>query len=139
MAQGLFESILEEKNLASDWEVGSAGTWALSGQEAALGSKTAMQVKDIDISSHRAQGVGREVMESADLILTMERGQKESLRAEFPELAKRIFSLSEMVDQDADVDDPYGGTLAEYEEAAAIIEHYLSEGFDKINDLATST
>lgn len=139
MAQGLFESILEEKNLASDWEVGSAGTWALSGQEAALGSKTAMQVKDIDISSHRAQGVGREVMESADLILTMERGQKESLRAEFPELAKRIFSLSEMVDQDADVNDPYGGTLAEYEEAAAIIEHYLSEGFDKINDLATST
>jgi protein-tyrosine phosphatase len=136
MASGLFKSILEDKAGSTEWQVGSAGTWALSGEPAALGSQTAMRAKGIDISDHRARGVSRDLLESADLVLTMERGQKESLHAEFPDLAERIHLLSEVVSQVVDVDDPYGGTLSEYEEAAAFIEHYLTEGFEQIEYLA---
>lgn len=138
MARGLFESLLVEKDLSENWRVESAGTWAMSGEPAAIGSRTAMEARGIDISKHRSKGINAELLGSADLVLTMERGQKEALRAEFPDYVGRIFLLSEMAGKVEDIDDPYGGTLSEYEDTAEVLEDYLTEGFDRIIDLAGS-
>lgn len=132
MAAGLFRLVLEDKNSEGEWRVESAGTWGLDGEPAAAGSLAVMKNKDIDISDHRARSVNLELLQSFDLILTMESGQKESMRMEFPESSDRIFLLSEMVDQKKDVDDPYGGVFSEYEHAADEIEEYLVGGFDTI-------
>jgi protein-tyrosine-phosphatase len=137
MARGLLESLLEEKDLSAQWRVESAGTWAMSGEPAALGSKTVMETRGIDISKHRSQGINEELLGSADLVLTMERGQKEALRAEFPDYVGRIYLLSEMTGKVEDIDDPYGGTLSEYEDTADILEGYLTAGFDRIIELAS--
>ena len=91
-----------------------------------------MKNKGIDISEHRARSVGKDLLQVFDLILTMESGQKESMRVEFPEVSDRIFLLSEMVNQKQDVDDPYGGVFSEYEQAADEIEEYLLGGYDTI-------
>jgi protein-tyrosine-phosphatase len=69
----------------------------------------------------------------------MEWGHKEALRTEFPEIASRVHLLSEMIDQEKDIEDPYRGTITEYEEAANEIEDFLVRGYEKINKLATST
>jgi len=132
MAVGIFNKILEEKNPADEWRVESAGTWGLDREPAAAGSLAVMNNKGIDISEHRARSVNQELLQAFDLILTMESGQKESMRMEFPESSDRIFLLSEMVDQKQDVDDPYGGAFLEYEHAAEEIEEYLLDGFDTI-------
>jgi protein-tyrosine-phosphatase len=66
----------------------------------------------------------------------MERGHKEALQAEFPELKNRIFLLSEMIGQLYDIQDPYNSTLEDYQETLDEIDHILNQGFDKIRALA---
>ena len=137
MASGLFKAMLDEAQIPGEWQIESAGTWALEGESAATGSQTVMSERAINISKHRAQNVSRELLLIFDLILTMESGHKESLRVEFPDLSDRIFLLSEMVNQLNEIEDPYGGTLSEYEQAADEIEGYLKNGFDEIIHMAT--
>ena len=132
MATGLFNKILEDKKPTGEWNVESAGTWGLDGEPAATGSVAVMNNKGIDISNHRARSVNEDIIQSFNLILTMESGQKEALRVEFSEFSDRIYLLSEMVNQKQDIDDPYGGVFSEYERAANEIEEYLLTGFDKI-------
>lgn len=137
MASGLFKAMLDEAQIPGEWRIESAGTWALEGESAATGSQTVMSERSINISKHRAQNVNRELLLIFDLILTMESGHKESLRVEFPDLSDRIFLLSEMVNQKDEIEDPYGGTISEYEQAADEIEGYLKIGFDEIIRMAT--
>jgi protein-tyrosine-phosphatase len=132
MAVGLFSKILKDKNTYGKWIIESAGTWALEGQPAAAGSQAVMKDKGLDISGHIARSVNQEIIQSSDLIITMESGQKESLCMEFSEYADRIYLLSEMTDQKQDIEDPYGGVFSEYELAASEIEEFLLKGFDTI-------
>ncbi len=135
MAEALFKSIIEEVDDLSDWQVESAGTWAIKGRYASDFSQQVMKERGLDLSNHRSQGVEREFLRKFDLILTMEKGHKEALRVEFPEISARVHTLSEMVGSDQDVEDPIGRSLAEYRATADEIEHLLSEGFQKIMTL----
>ena len=136
MASAIFEAIVQEKGEEQSWKVESAGTWAAEGQPAVTGSQLALESKGLDASTHRSRRITRELLESFNLILTMEKGHKEALQFEFPDLADRIYLLSEMVDRISDVPDPIGGAYAEYEKAASEIVQILQDGFDKIVELA---
>lgn len=131
MAMALFRNLV-----GSDWRVESAGTWAAEGQPASEGAVAEMGARGLDLSSHRSRCVSRELMQPFKLILTMERGHKEALQVEFPELADRVFLLSEMDGKVEDVDDPYGGTAQDYQVAAQTLERYLVDGFERIQALA---
>jgi protein-tyrosine phosphatase len=73
---------------------------------------------------------------SFNLVLTMERGQKEALRAAFPEYASRVRLLSEMVGEIRDVMDPIGFPVQDFEDTAQEIEQILRRGYDVIRRLA---
>jgi protein-tyrosine phosphatase len=115
MASAIFKRILENKHDLANWRVESAGTWAIDGQPASTGSQQVMKDRGMDISEHRSRGVDQEILALCDLILAMESGHKEALRAEFPEFSERVFMLSEMVYQTHDVADPIGRPYSEYE------------------------
>jgi len=132
MAAGIFKVILDERVTAGEWIVESAGTWGLDGEPPAAGSQAVLRSKGIEFSDHRSRSINEEIIQSFDLILTMENGQKEALRMEFPEFSDRIYLLSEMVNLKQDINDPYGGVYSEYEQAADEIEEYLTTGFDSI-------
>lgn len=85
---------------------------------------------------HRARLVSRDLLASFQLILTMERGHKEAIRTEFPELAGRVFLLSEMVDQNYNISDPMGSPLVEFESTARDLDQILTNGFTKIERLS---
>lgn len=136
MAEALLRKKLEQHSPASEWRVESAGTWASEGHPAADFSADVMQARGLDISQHRSKGVEGAYLEKFDLILTMERNHKEALRVEFPHLSDRIYTLSEMVGQKYDIEDPIGGSEAEYEAAADEIERLIEAGFEKIKRLA---
>ncbi len=76
------------------------------------------------------------MLQAADLILTMEKGHKEAITAEFPEIAGRVYLLTEMVGSSHDIHDPYGLEMEAYRETALEIDEYLSDGFEKILALA---
>lgn len=139
MAAGIFSKIIEDQGESEQWNVESAGTWGLDSEPASIGSQTVMNEMGIDISNHRSRRVDYDLLESFDLILTMESGHKEALRVEFPELSDRVFILSEMINVEEDITDPIGGPIEEYKASADLIEHYILNGFPEIINLATST
>jgi len=80
--------------------------------------------------------VTRELLQSFNLILTMEEGQKEALQIEFPELAHRVYLLSEMIGLTFNIADPVGGDLQDYRVTADEIEQIITDGFETISQLA---
>jgi protein-tyrosine-phosphatase len=108
MASAIFKRILENKQDLANWRVESAGTWAVEGQPASTGSQQVMKEWGMDINDHRSRMVDLEMLASFDLILTMESGHKEALRAEFMDFSERVYLLSEMIYQTHDVADPIG-------------------------------
>jgi len=139
IAMGLLRQMLADRGYGSDWQVESAGTWGLEGEPATAGSQAVMNSLGLDVSDHIARRVDSDLLGLYDLILTMEMGHKEALCLEFPSFANRIFTLSEMVGEKGDVEDPYGGPYSGYEQAAEDIQGYLENGFDMIIRLASQS
>jgi protein-tyrosine phosphatase len=105
-----FRSVVSEYALRdrldpSTWTVASAGLWAEAGRPAARGLAEWSGLPEI--VHHRSRPVSAELLAAADLVLVMERSQKEALALEFPNSAGRIYLLSELSSRLAyDIPDP---------------------------------
>jgi protein-tyrosine phosphatase len=133
-------ALLEDRLAAyglEDWIVKSAGTWAYEGQKASDYSILLMAEQGLDINNHESQPVDKELMAEADLILTLEIGHSEALRAEFPDDAHRVHPLTEMAGELYSVQDPYGGSREDYERMVAEVTRLVEDGLTKIIELAT--
>lgn len=119
-----------------NWRIESAGTWTKPNLPPMPNALQAMQQRNLDISQHRSRPVSREILNQFHLILTMESGHKEALQVEFPEVARRVFMLSEMAGLQKNIPDPIGGKKEEYEKTAGAIEQMLVDGCQKIIELA---
>ncbi len=85
-----------EKEGYLDWQVASAGTWAMEGHRASHFSVEVLDEHGLDISGHRSSPVSLEVLDWADLVLCLASGHAEALRAEFPEQGKEdIFAIGD--------------------------------------------
>lgn len=135
VAAELLRDRLKARRL-SNWEVTSAGTWAQVTRGASRYSVDVMQNHGFDISGHQAQMVDEPMLGAADLILCMEAGHAEALRAEFPDQASKVYMLSQMIDRSFSVTDPFGGPYAEYERMYETLVELIDEGMDRIIALA---
>jgi protein-tyrosine-phosphatase len=138
MAEALFWQKAAQLPDADAWRVESAGTWALAGALPASRAREVLRARGVELGDRRARSVDRDLLRAFDLILTMERGHKEALRAEFPEIGERVYILSEMVGLGHDIPDPMGGTLIDFQDTARELDQYLTRGFDRITQLARS-
>jgi protein-tyrosine-phosphatase len=118
------------------WQVSSAGTWADFGQAASTYSVELMAEQGLDISGHTSRPVDRAMMGEADLLLCMEIGHAEALRAEFPRQAYKIYLLTEMAGPAYSVSDPYGGSRGEYEHMVEELTGLIDAGLPRIISLA---
>jgi protein-tyrosine-phosphatase len=118
------------------WRVETAGTWPKANEP--VHSKTLAIAREwnLHLNGHRSRCVNRQLLRSFNLILTMEQGQKEALRIEFPEVADRVYVLSEMAGEVHDIADPYDGSLADHKQMARDIDYWLRRGFQRICQLA---
>jgi protein-tyrosine-phosphatase len=134
MAMAVWRAKVGPSNL--DWRIESAGTWAMDGQQAITRAQLVLREMGLDVGDHYSRTVTSEMLSSFDLILTMERGHKEALRTEFPEVAQRVFMLSEMINAMYDIQDPVGGSIAGFRETLNEIENILTRGSERITRLA---
>lgn len=134
MAEGLFRAMVDPEE--NEWIIGSAGTWTSDGQPVSDGTLQALAKKGILINEHQSKQVNSDLLKSYRLILTMEQGQKEALRIEFPEIANRVYLLSEMIGQRFNVPDPIGGPQEEFNDTARELEKILANGMEKIKQLS---
>jgi protein-tyrosine phosphatase len=121
----------------NDWTVESAGTWATAGTPASRYAIQVMAGRALDLANHRSQPVDQRLMEQADLVLVMTQSHSEILHLEFVDQSNKVFLLSEMkAGRRYDVDDPYGGPLAEYQVCANVIADLIESGWQRIEALA---
>ena len=133
MAEYLFKNMIGDK---FNWEINSSGTFTRNGMRTNSEVLTVLESYGIDATSHRTQVVSRSLINNHNLVLCMASNHKEALRAEFPDMKERIFLLSEMVGKKESINDPIGGPLLEYETVAREINQYLTQGFERIVELA---
>lgn len=126
------KDMLKRKDLQSLIDVKSAGTWAEPGYPATPHGVTVIAERGLDNRGHKSQSVTNELMEEHDLVLTMESGHKEAIQIEFPDMASKVFMLSEMAGMIKNIDDPIGGSLEDYRNTADDIEDWITRGFSKI-------
>lgn len=135
IASALFRAIISGEADASNWEIDSAGTWAVEGKPAAEYSQAVVKALGHDLSTHRSKSITMEMLGSYDLILVMEAFHKEALIAEFPAHKGKIFQLSELTGRKFDVRDPYGSDIEDYRDTAKLINGILREGLPKLREL----
>jgi protein-tyrosine-phosphatase len=135
VAAALLRDRLRQRGL-TDWQVGSAGTWVMEHRGASRNSIEVMARNGLDISGHRSAMVDEAYLSEADLVLTMEDGHAEALRAEFPEQAYKVYLLSQMIGRTYNIADPYGGPLEEYEQMYEEVRQVIDDGLERIITLA---
>lgn len=99
-------------------DVQSAGTWAVDGARATPDAIVTMSEHNIDITKHRAQALTRELVDWADVILTMTASHREAIAAEFPEAADKTVRLADVGGVGWDVADPIGAGRQAYRATA---------------------
>lgn len=134
VAEGLLRDRLHKRGFL-DWTVSSAGTWAQITRGASRNSVVVMKERGLDISQHVSQIVEASHMQRADLVLCMESGHAEALRAEFYSHAFKVHLLTEMSGRHYSISDPYGQALPAYVMMAKEVEQMIDEGLDRIIEL----
>jgi protein-tyrosine-phosphatase len=132
LAEALLRAALKERGVG-DVDVSSAGTGAWDGAPASEGAYLVGLERGLDLSGHRARLLTREVVEQADLILTMARHH----RARVQELGGegRVHVLGEYAGRSPDegeVSDPFGGDLDVYRQTCAELELIVTAVADRL-------
>lgn len=113
MAAAMMADIAEKNDL--NVLIDSAGIFASIGEGAADNAKSVMQKRGIDLSLHRTKPLTEELIDIADVILTMTSAHKMLIE----NMAKdKVFTLLEYAGGEGDIPDPYGGDEEEYEVVA---------------------
>ena len=108
MAEALFRSLVHDRGESDEWRIESAGVRASAGQPATGNTQLVAAERGLDLSGHRSQLATRATLEPFSLVLVMEEAHSCQLREVAPNLADRIYLLSELVGQRSDIWDPAG-------------------------------
>lgn len=137
MAEGLFRKMLSEKlqcevgELADrGYQVASAGVSAGAGSPASSEAVQLLLSEGVDISRHASQQLSDELLDQADLIVTMTKGHRDAILMSRPDVAEKVRLLSP---EGNDISDPIGGGMAEYEHCKSEIETHLKKLLDEID------
>ena len=135
MAEALLKALAAQRGEADRWQIQSAGTWAEPGRPATQLSQAIMRQRNIDLSAHRSHPVDAEGLAAAALILVMTQHHQEALQAEFPEVQDKVLLLSQLIDRNFDVEDPFGGSVDDYELCATDLQNILIDGYDRLAEM----
>jgi len=110
------------------WEATSAGTFAGTGSPASENAKKAVAELDLDLSEHRSKPLTPELVNSADLIVTMTEGHRFHILQDLPEVGHKVCLIKSFgtAKVPADISDPYGGSLNVYRNTRDEIDRALS-------------
>ncbi len=135
MAVAILRDILEQDEDLPDIQAESAGMMASDGASMTEQAQEALELMDIKPKRHKAKRVTQELVDEADLILTMETHHLEELNAIFPEAEDKTHTLKGyIVHQDGfpgdggefNITDPFRQPLEDYIECANEIKQALS-------------
>src|SRR5689334_17580794 len=95
MAEALLRHLLEKEGFAGEYFVSSAGTSAFPGMPASHNAAEALKAVGIDLSQHFSSIIDNDIIDNADLILTMTSSHKKRLLQLRSDAASKIYTLTE--------------------------------------------
>jgi protein-tyrosine phosphatase len=109
------EALLKAHDIESV-EVRSAGIYALDGGSMSKNGQLVLENASIPIT-HTSTSINKQIVDWADLILTMTDSHKQSILQIFPHTKTKVYMYKEFVTPQnvQDVSDPYGGDVRTYE------------------------
>lgn len=114
-------------------EAKSAGLYAAPGVPLSPGSTEVLKERGIT-SDHTSQPISQELVDWADIVLTMTRSHRNHAKQLYPEMEDKIFTLIEYAtkgEEDKDIQDPFGGPVEVYRKTAEEIDAYLQMIIDR--------
>ena len=134
MAEAIAKEVIKKENM-NDWEVDSAGIFAINGQKA---NEKAIAVLDnigIDLSKHEPKRIPDNIDEY-DLILTMTNYHKTFVLDNYGVDKNKIFTINKFAyGNNFDLKDPFGGEIALYEETYNELVKAIIKVIDRIKKL----
>ena len=142
MAEVIFRDLVEKEGL-KDIEVMSAGIFAVPEDRANPNAIDVMKKRGLSLENHKSTMLTADILEEADLILTMTIGHKEVILQNYPELEEKIFTLKEYVNNpediknanDINISDPFGQSIAIYKKNADEIMTNLKKLLEKVKEM----
>lgn len=132
MAAAIARRLLDERGRA-DVAVASAGTAAWDGAPASEGAYLVALEHDLDLSAHRARQLTADLVADADLVLGMSAHHVERATALGGEGKSHLLgAYAARAGADAQVDDPFGGDLAEYRETFERLQALLADAVARL-------
>jgi protein-tyrosine-phosphatase len=136
LAEAMLRKALAEAAPRETWRVESAGTYAGVGLPATEYSRKEAQRHGLDLSRHRSRPASCELLSEFDLVLAMEREHLHELQKACPQFAEKVHLLSEAVDAEFDIEDPFGGPPAGYRSLGEMLAGLMADGLPRIRELA---
>lgn len=127
------EAIFRDKVQGLDVSVQSAGIAAMEGADASTHARKVLKDRGIT-HRHQSQRLREDLIEWADLILTMTKSHKDLIGVWFPSASAKTYTLKEYVgyEEDVDIADPFGGNLETYKNSALEIEQALERLYEQV-------
>jgi protein-tyrosine-phosphatase len=127
MAEAIARRLLAERG-RTDVAVSSAGTAAWDGAPASEGAYLIALEHHLDLSAHRARQLTTDLVAAADLVLGMSAHHVERAVALGGDGKSHLVGgFAGRAPADAQVDDPFGGDLAEYRATYERLEGLLAD------------
>ena len=115
MAAAMFNALAEERGFA--YRAENAGVAALVDEDMAPNARAALDEVGIYAEDHRARRVSEEMLEGADLVLTMGPPHVAALRRLLGDLKGKVYTLPQYAlgaSVEEGIPDPYGHTMTAY-------------------------
>jgi len=130
MAEALFTAQIKKQKMLSGIVpiARSAGIYALGGSSASREAVKVMAEMGIDIRDHRAQQLNDDLIQWADLILTMTEAHYREIISQYGVSAEKVYTLAKFSRSgQADVIDPFGSGVETYRQCAGQIQGMIRE------------
>lgn len=107
------EAILQREFRLEDILIGSKGLVVLFPEPINPKAEAVLVSHSLTMKHHVSELLTEDDFDDRTLILTIDRRQCARLLEDFPD-AENVFALADYIQADAEVEDPYGGSLQEY-------------------------
>lgn len=112
--------------------VASAGISAVDGEPATMHARVVAAQAGLELSDHQSTRLEPALIEAADLVLTMTAAHRDAIVRQWPRHAGRVMTLGEAAGIDADVADPFGGPVEDYERVSAQLAKLIKAAWPTI-------
>ncbi len=108
----------------------SAGVAAYGGDPASPGACQAIQAYGTNLDQHGSCQLSLEMVEQADVILTMGSRHRQAIASQWPSVASKVHMISP---DGSEIIDPFGGPLEAYERCVSQLDQHTDYWIEQIN------